>query len=412
LASYGIIVIAPDHRDSSAPISFVRATDITEAKDVPYKKMSHTPSPEVYNARDHQLRIRLWELGCIHDAIVKMDLGQCPKNLDPNSSSKGKRTEVTEMFQGKMDVHQSGSIVWAGHSFGATTMVQFMKSTYYRPSSDVKHPLFVPDRSSHLIKQITNSSVALLLDMWCLPLRSERSRWLWNKPMPCYDTTLSTSRPVGGQALVAVLSEVFYKWEGNLNDIKRTLLPSGPAPDESVQWSPFCFYASASAHLSQSDFGILFPWITSKVLKTKEPERLLRLNARAMLQTLRVNGFEIASPTPIDLETVETSQSEAKKGLNKSSETLIEEKVPVMHDSKILAGEARDWTRIEFGDGESDGDGESAMHVEDDYQTPGVELDEAEVLAGQTPGREKGENEALRVEMTSSKLRQVAAEAN
>src|ERR1700761_8913013 len=304
IASHGVCVIAPDHRDNSSPISFVRATTNTPARIIPYQRYSHTPSSEIYQARDAQLRIRLWELGLIHDTIVKIDLGECPPNLDHNHAEKGKRTEMLPMFKDLLDLHRPGSIIWAGHSFGATTMVQFMKSTYHGPPPEPKgefdETVFLPDRSSHLTKQITSSSVALLLDMWCLPLRSPSTRWLWDKPMPCYD--VSSNSPAGGKALLSVLSEAFSKWDGNLNDCKRALSPKDPSPSNFLRWTPYCFYPSSSAHLSQSDFGILFPLVTSRVLKTREPERILRLNARAMLQVLRNNGFDISSPTPTDLE--------------------------------------------------------------------------------------------------------------
>ena len=67
LASHGIVVMAADHRDSSAPISYIRATERTEARAVGYLKLSHTPSLEVYQARDQQLKTAIWvlaRLGC------------------------------------------------------------------------------------------------------------------------------------------------------------------------------------------------------------------------------------------------------------------------------------------------------------------------------------------------------------
>jgi platelet-activating factor acetylhydrolase len=414
LASYGIIVIAPDHRDSSAPISFVRATNTTEATTIGYKKQSHTPSPEVYQARDAQLKIRLWEMGCIYDAIVRMDLGTCPENLDPNTEAKGKKTDVLAMFKSVMDLHRPGSIIWAGHSFGAATTVQLMKHSYYGPPSederdDLSESLFTPDRSSPLVKQITSSSVALLLDMWCLPLRSKSTRWLWNKPMPCYDVSNSQSLPAGGQAICTVLSEAFIKWEGNTNDTKRTLSPSVPAPHRNIQWQPHFFYPSSSAHLSQSDFGILFPWLLEKFLKTKEPERIIRLNARALLQTLRINGHEIAPPTLMDLELDETISKSKSTQKKSTQEQLTDEKpAKVLSDDKILAtdGLVRDWNWVSLKKGaDEDSDGESAMHVEEDYQTPGQELDEAEMLAFQTPGSELGEEEALKLSPRRTKSR-------
>jgi platelet-activating factor acetylhydrolase len=355
--------MAADHRDSSAPISYIRATEKTEARAVGYLKLSHTPSPEVYQARDRQLKIRLWELGLLHDAIVKIDLGKCPENLDPNTIHKGKRTDIINIFKDQLDLHQPGSIIWAGHSFGATTMVQFMKSVYHGPPPSEKgamdEALFEASRSSDIAKQITSSSLAILLDMWCLPLRSRATNWLGEKPMPCYDVSNS---PAGGNAILSVLSEAFVKWDGNLNDTKRTLSPTAPAPSSDIKWSPYMFYPSTAAHLSQSDFGIIFPWLTSTVLKTKHPERLLKLNVRAMLQVIRINGFQIAGTSKKVMEAEDVTSEEVAKTEN-------------VDDWQILAadGDVPGWNYIST---EQSG----KKHVEEDYETPSKELDEGQVL--------------------------------
>ncbi|KAJ4307989.1 hypothetical protein N0V94_009539 [Neodidymelliopsis sp. IMI 364377] len=77
-----------------------------------------------------------------------------------------------------------------------------------------------------------------------------------------------------------------------MQETKRIVAPPGP----------HIFYPIASAHLSQSDFGILFPWATAKVFGAREPERVLRLNTRAILQVLRNCGVDVANTSPADLE--------------------------------------------------------------------------------------------------------------
>jgi platelet-activating factor acetylhydrolase len=238
-----------------------------------------------------------------------------------------------------------------------------MKSAYYgSPPSmkgEINETLFEASPSSNIAKQITSSSVAILLDMWCLPLRSRATKWLWDKPMPCYDVSKA---PAGGKALLSVLSEAFVKWEGNLNDTKRTLSPTEPAPSSDMKWSPYFFYPSTAAHLSQSDFGILFPWITSTVLKTKEPERLLKLNVRAILQVIRNNGFQIA----------ETSKKVMEEEDVKTEEALHSDSGS---DWRILApdGDVQGWNFVPM---EQSGD----KHVEEDYETSSKEMDEGQVL--------------------------------
>ncbi|KAB2581028.1 Platelet-activating factor acetylhydrolase [Lasiodiplodia theobromae] len=322
ISSYGIVVIAPDHRDGSAPISYVRATDTAEASTVDYQNIPHKPSREVFEARDAQLRIRLWELGLIHDAVLKMDAGAEVKNLDPNKSRDAKKETNTllSMFKGKLDVQRPGSISWAGHSFGAATVHQLVKSVFYRPDSKIEGytPLFTPSPTSPIVQQITSSTPVILLDIWCLPLTSPNTKWLADKPLPCY-----APEGPGGTALLAVLSEAFVKWTDHFQETKRRLSedPSSNAP-EHTKPAPRFFYPLGSAHLSQSDFGILFRWVVKKVLKTDEPERYLKLNVRAILQVLRENGTEVADTSRIDMEEAGASdENQGKAGDWKILET-------------------------------------------------------------------------------------------
>jgi platelet-activating factor acetylhydrolase len=305
LASHGIVVIAPDHRDGSSPISFVHTPDEKEkVKKVDYKKVAHQASTAVYEQRDEQLRIRCWELGLIHDALLKIDAGKTLTNVSEehhhHHHKKGGAIDPLKMFESKLSIHTPGSIAWAGHSFGAATAVQFTKSVFYRPSSSSSstyRPLFSPAEASSIVKQVTPTSPVILLDLWALPIQSPATAWLRSKPMPCY------SSPSGGSTLLAILSEAFYKWSGNLNDTKKVLAkPTNTTSQSRDQPGPHIFYPVSSAHLSQSDFGVLFPWVTTKVFGAKEPERVLKLNVRAALQVLRNAGVEVANTNAVDME--------------------------------------------------------------------------------------------------------------
>ncbi|KAL1624711.1 hypothetical protein SLS56_007687 [Neofusicoccum ribis] len=268
---------------------------------------------EVYEGRDAQLRIRLWELGLIHDALLRMDTGEKLKNLDPNKSRDGRpdNGSLLSMFEGKLDVHRPGAISWAGHSFGAASVHQLVKSVFYRHDSRISgyKPLFTPDSSSKIAQQITSPTPVILLDLWCLPLTSPDTKWLADKPLPCY----APDGP-GGTVLLAVLSEAFVKWTEHFQETRRRLSenPSSNSPKQTKP-APRFFYPLGSAHLSQSDFGILFRWVTKKFLKTDEPERYLKLNVRAILQVLRESGTEVAATSRIDME--EAEATEQKEGL-------------------------------------------------------------------------------------------------
>ena len=297
LASHGIVVVAPDHRDGSSPINFVHTPNSKEkTKRVDYKRIDHKPSPDVYAARDEQIRIRLWEIGLTHDALLKIDSRTRLTNVADDAKSSGGKDMLTQ-FSHLLAVHEPGSIAFAGHSFGAATTVQLVKSVYYNsPSATTASykPLFTPRPDSSLKAQITPRNPVVLLDLWTLPIQSPNTAWLRTKPMPSY------SSPSGGSNLLAILSEGFFKWSSNMAETKRIVARPTSAP--SSQPGPHIFYPISSAHLSQSDFGVLFPWATAKVFGAKEPERVLRLNTRAVLQVLRNSGVEVANTSVADLE--------------------------------------------------------------------------------------------------------------
>nr|OQO01763.1 hypothetical protein B0A51_18769 [Rachicladosporium sp. CCFEE 5018] len=357
LASHGMVVIALDHRDGSSPMQRVRATAAAPARSISPVKITHEPGPEAYEGRDKQLRIRLWEVSVAFEALMKIDAGETLDNLDDNtSSSSGVRSEVLKRFEGVLDIHRPGKVSWAGHSFGAATIVQLLKSVHYyqEKPAEVTKPLLVPNSDAAIVQQIMPESPALLLDMWCLPFRSPEQSWLYDRPLPSY----SHGGPKGDNVL-SVLSESFHRWTAN-RDVTRHIIaapmtsrrpslvpqlsrekgkllpnwarlrddspssaqdsgyaserspsprpvpsrkassPSSHTPDQAATPTthqhtpgPHMFYPLRSQHFNQSDFGILFPWLTRRFAKAEEPERIIDLNVRAMVQVARDAGIEV-----------------------------------------------------------------------------------------------------------------------
>ena len=297
IASHGMVVIAPEHRDGSAPISFINNQDGSPPKVINYWSIQHYPQEEVYrnvaDSRNHQLKIRLWELGLVYDALLKLDIGEPLTNIISNP----KHPNLLPMFASTLDIHSPGKIAWSGHSFGAAAIVQFIKSIFY-PFEPRKGSisLYTPSRTSLLSKQITPSSPISLLDVWTVPLKNlNTTSWLWQKPLPCY------ADPARGSPPLAILSEAFYKWEMNLNNTKELISPPRNQKSSS-QTKPHIFYPLGSAHLSQSDFGHLYPWLTKKLFHAQEPERTMRLNVRAILESLRRSGIKVADTSAADME--------------------------------------------------------------------------------------------------------------
>jgi platelet-activating factor acetylhydrolase len=330
-----------DHRDGSSPIQYVRATTDSPATTIPAVKIPHSASAETYEGRDKQLRIRLWEASMTFEALMKIDAGHQMENMDENTSwSKKERTEVLKQFEASLDIHRPGKVSWAGHSFGAATMVQLLKSIFYyqeRPKSASK-PLIVPNSDAAIIQQIMPESPALLLDMWCLPFRSPNQRWLLERPMPSYNA----GGPQGDNIL-SVLSEGFFKWGENREITKQIIsapkqtpssasnlkLPpnlarvrddspassardSGygsdvsssqrkPASHQARTKGPHMFYPLHSQHFNQSDFGVLFPWITKRFAKAEEPEHIIDLNVRAMVQVMREADIEVGGEVDTEI---------------------------------------------------------------------------------------------------------------
>ena len=345
LASHGLVVFAPEHRDGSGPIAFIQQD---KNRAIEYRSISHKPSKEMEDARDAQLRIRLWELGLLYDSMIKMDEGELPSSTMSDAPDMG-------IFAGKLDVLAPGSVSWGGHSFGATSIYQFIKSVFYHSEcpNDPTRTLYNPSSSSPIIRQITPASSITVLDVWSMPLRSESMRWLWDKPLPCY-----RGDPPGASNVLAVNSEAFFKWKGNLVNIKRALSekPASEVASTSTHVAPpHMFYPQTSAHLSQSDFGVLFPWLVKKALKAQEPERTLLLNTRAILEMLRQNGTELADTTQVEME--EAVDHKSTKSMNGHANGHLNSDLSpatgrLGQDRKILetTGSVRAWVALKLED--------------------------------------------------------------
>lgn len=368
LASHGVVAIATDHRDGSAPLSIVRNIDGTRSKVVEYISLPHVHSPAVEDGRDKQMRIRLCELGTIYEALLKIDRGELLTNIAAQQPAEANLS----MFAMMLDVHTPGCVSWSGHSFGAATMVQLFKSVFYRTEtcSASSYKLFDPLDISSITRQITPESHLSLLDLWCGPLRSSKTSWLWNRPLPCY----SPSGP-GGSNLVAILSESFFKWQANLDMTKHIVFPPlGKSDPPAASFAPpHVFHRLASAHLSQSDFGLLSPWLTKRLLKADEPIRTLGLNARAILEVMRQSGIEVGP----------TSSSEMEEDAVINDTAAEHKQLSNGQDYQILAkdGCVKGWLAVEPpGEGKKEDMGEGVNTKTSEKAYPAAAVVEGELM--------------------------------
>lgn len=349
IASYGVVVVAPEHRDGSAPVSFVRTgaagareTEIAGTKpthgepgidescaadsssggrvQVDYATYPHHVSEETADGRNRQFEIRLREIALVYSALSALDAGRIPAGALVSTDATPTRTTGAALLatlQARLDIREPGRVIWAGHSFGASTMFQFVKSIHYTPAASSPHvPLFTPDHTSSaamlpLHQQVTESSPLLLLDLWCLPLLGQRTSHLFKQPLPQISSSAAAETP---RRVLAVMSAEFHRWKENLNGIRRALsrdpgrrrggdldrwfeqLDDGDGDGDDEERAdaldPRFYYVHDSAHLSHSDFGILFP---HAIRKARGAERILRLNTHAVVQWLREAGVPVAA---------------------------------------------------------------------------------------------------------------------
>ncbi|KAM3535629.1 hypothetical protein MY4038_001108 [Beauveria bassiana] len=400
LASHGVVVVCPEHRDGSAVVTYVRTPDQTTSsrffpasarREVPYRRISHDVTPAIYEAREEQMRIRLWEIGLVHEALLATDARSPFTNLNLSTPS-------LDQFAGALDVQRPGSLIFAGHSFGAATVHQLLKCTYHADSPAVaamEKPLFTPAKDSSIRRQITEKNVTMLLDMWCMPMLAPNSAPLFNLPLPAYADTASAP---GGTALLAVESEVFFKWTEHLHVTARLLSPD-PATkivsprtfetDGGIKHAePNFFYVVNSAHLSQSDVGILFPYLTKKIFDAEQPERALRLNLRAQLQLLRANGIPVARTHASDRvdDNIDDNNAHLDKLDVKINRDTADDKAIFDRSGTNLVG---NWTWIDvigLGDADEQGTGKTAAEqVEDSEELMKGELEPSEQPVNATP---------------------------
>ncbi|KIV92708.1 hypothetical protein PV10_03980 [Exophiala mesophila] len=311
LASRGVICVALEHRDGSGVLSRANndgakkgATEQpSEVTSIFYKSNSLKIRPGVWEQRDHQISIRLFELSATFQALELLNQGVALPNVAEGSAGSNVIPKSSLNLQ-------PGQVTWAAHSFGGATMVQFFKSLYHesrvellsgvKPDDPLKeNSLFLVRPSKSLVNHLTPSTPLILLDPWFMPLRSPRRRELFDKPLPAFE---STPADASHQAsTIAVLSsecawhwpevhshmpqifapeplrvqtqteeettEIFKAFKSPRHFMNESKAKHGASKaidpiDESQPQPTKMFVLHNTTHVTPSDFGILFPWIT------------------------------------------------------------------------------------------------------------------------------------------------------
>jgi platelet-activating factor acetylhydrolase len=114
--------------------------------------------------------------------------------------------------------------------------------------------------------------------------------------------------------LLGINSEAFMYWQSNFDAVSSLLSEATSEPDPSPSW---LLTIRGTAHLSQSDFSILYPHILAFLLKvTANPKRVLDINTSASLEFLSTvmptrhikvigRGASIMNEDILELDTME-----------------------------------------------------------------------------------------------------------
>jgi len=231
---------------------------------------------------------------------------------------------------------QPGSVIWGGHSFGGTTIIQLLKSIYYSDHDSVKRApsdvsLLLQQPRPSLVAQITPLSPVVLLDPWFMPLKSPSTKWLFGKPLPCHDALPDSHQQSSGTAIIMSM-EFAYHWpechshmpavtssdpskirvqtqeeyetefkrftsprdfmnkskkaRASLTStqqmsVKKEALEKGGDKNKVRQIASFVLHDTT--HVSHSDFGLLFQWLTWWITGQKNPELAVQNTVRCIL---------------------------------------------------------------------------------------------------------------------------------
>jgi len=308
IASSGVVVMAIEHRDNSAAISVVRTADWGEEV-VDYVGIKDSTPSNIQKRRD-QMAQRAYEVRLGLELFRSLDKGVLDSpdssSAEPVSGSSASSSSSSclftstasailsrapySSFKGRLEC-EHGKMLIAGHSFGAATAVNVCKDTTTRlppPYETAGGTLSTAFRG------------CLLLDVWTEVLVDSNHR-------PLLVPTLG------------IVSQAFHHWSSNYNAVKLLLRPrpqSAPAAADEQSGSTTTtttgrqipnqlIWIKESAHLAQSDFGILFPTATKYAFKaTIDPRRAMDLNVRASRAFLRSLGV-IEQPEDLAIFTSE-----------------------------------------------------------------------------------------------------------
>lgn len=273
-ASYGFVCVAIEHRDGSGPRTFVNLAerqrkeeegeDIRQEKNQKYRRVDYVfPKGNEYDTspnnrqgvddklRSAQIQLRLAEIeeayhvmGMIHDGrgleVAKSNLR---RDGYIGSSSRGLEGIDWDAWKERFHLQQ---VTMLGHSFGGATTVEVLRNS---------------DRFSFI-------GQGILYDPWGAAIQP-----------PLDEPNHRIKTP-----LLCINSEAFMYWDKNFDSVRELC-------EEAKENNALCWLMTVrgSIHLSQSDFTIIYPRLSSLFFKmTVNPRRAIDLNINASLEFLKL----------------------------------------------------------------------------------------------------------------------------
>ncbi|EPX73435.1 PAF family phospholipase A2 [Schizosaccharomyces octosporus yFS286] len=278
ISSYGIVVLALEHRDQTAIISTVRDPSHPDDKGylVQYREIKDFYSKETIELQKDRLSFREREIQLAVKMIRTINEYGVP-SLDTAYSCSGNPDTCRQLFEslkGRLNTSK-GELLLSGHSFGAATAA-FIANSLARSldCNNLHHEEY---------------KCVLLYDIWMLPVLQ------MNIQKIKYPTMM-------------IVSYEFRHWADNYDALENWLLDrkSESKVDEETSSDKFeiiptkkpshVFVLDGTVHANQSDLPILLPSMIFKLLKGKvkaDPYEALMINARSSVQFLRENGVQL-----------------------------------------------------------------------------------------------------------------------
>lgn len=279
-ASYGFVVCAVEHRDGSGPRTYVnhppsgigsiaereargyvdhspkerhRGYDVIDyifPKDNPLDTSPHGKVDS--GLRKAQIDLRLAELEEAYHLMTEIHAGGGQGIADRNLRRKGYKSASSRGLDGIdwsrwKDRFHLHNVTACGHSFGAATVVEMLRHD---------------DRFNYL-------SQGIIYDIWgagTLPPDDDQPEHRIRVP------------------IIAINSEAFTYWPSNYKMVSSLVDETHEEPSPAPAW---LLTLRGTVHISQSDFSLLYPNVSSIFLKMMaNPERALDLNINASLEFL------------------------------------------------------------------------------------------------------------------------------